>query len=121
MVCTTAATAARSNRRATPAMDRCGQAFGFRPDQRSFRRKSITQGGLGMRHHLKRLLAAAALLASCALPSLAQDKVTLVMWHNHPEWKERVEAILRKFEAANPNITIDLEEISGPDYTPRMN
>jgi multiple sugar transport system substrate-binding protein len=74
-----------------------------------------------MKAHLKRLLPLAAVIFSSLRPIMAADKVTLVMWHNHPEWKERVEAILQKFEASHPNITFDLEEIGGADYTARLN
>ncbi len=66
-------------------------------------------------------LLAASILFSLPMIGAAHAKTTLVFWHNHPEWKERVETILQKFEAAHPDIAIDLEEISGPDYTPRIN
>lgn len=49
------------------------------------------------------------------------EKVTLVMWHNHPEWKDRVQAILDVFEQENPNIHIELEEIPGPEYSVKRN
>ena len=74
-----------------------------------------------MKHILLKSLLVGALLASTALPSLAQDKTVLTMWHNHPEWKDRVEAILAKFEAENPTIDIQLEEIAGTNYTTRLN
>jgi raffinose/stachyose/melibiose transport system substrate-binding protein len=74
-----------------------------------------------MKAHLKRLLPLAAVIFLSLRPIMAADRVTLVMWHNHPEWKERVEAILQKFEASHPNITFDLEEIGGADYTARLN
>ena len=66
-------------------------------------------------------LAAAGLLASALALPAAAETVTLTFWHNHPEWKSRVEKILAKFEAANPDIKIQIEEIPGPDYTPKMN
>ncbi|MDB5506259.1 MAG: Raffinose/stachyose/melibiose transport system substrate-binding protein [Devosia sp.] len=72
-------------------------------------------------NQLIKLLTIGALLASTALPALAQDKTVLTMWHNHPEWKDRVEAILAKFEAENPTIDVQLEEISGPQYNTRIN
>jgi raffinose/stachyose/melibiose transport system substrate-binding protein len=74
-----------------------------------------------MKHNLLKSLIVGVLLASTALPSLAQDKTVLTMWHNHPEWKDRVEAILTKFEAENPTIDIQLEEIAGTNYTTRLN
>ncbi|WDR06499.1 extracellular solute-binding protein [Devosia rhodophyticola] len=61
------------------------------------------------------------LLATTAISAIAQDKVVLTMWHNHPEWKDRVEAILNKYEEMNPNIDIQLEEISGTNYNTRLN
>ena len=64
-------------------------------------------------------LVAAFLLLS--LPAVAQDRVTLTLWHNHPEWKDRVTAILAKFEAQHPNIHIDLTGDAGASYVPRMN
>ena len=51
----------------------------------------------------------------------AQDKVVLSMWHNHPEWKDRVVPILDRFEALHPNIEIELEEITGTNYDARLN
>ncbi len=74
-----------------------------------------------MKHTLIKALTIGALLASTAFGSFAQDKVVLSMWHNHPEWKDRVEAILTKFEEANPTIDIQLEEIAGPNYQARVN
>jgi ABC-type glycerol-3-phosphate transport system substrate-binding protein len=74
-----------------------------------------------MRLNLIKTLLVGVLLASTALPALAQDKTVLTMWHNHPEWKDRVEAILAKFEAENPTIDIQLEEIAGTNYTTRLN
>lgn len=56
-----------------------------------------------------------------ASPALAQSPVTLTLWHNHPEWKERVIAILTKFEAQNPGIKIDLQELPSSAYVPRIN
>ncbi len=66
---------------------------------------------------------ALASVALCAFASAAyaDDKVTLSMWHQHPEWKDRAEAILEKFESEHPNIEIDLEEIAGTNYTARLN
>ncbi len=56
-----------------------------------------------------------------AAPAAYAADVTLTFWHNHPEWKDRVQKILDKFEAKNPGIHIQLEEIPGPDYTAKMN
>lgn len=55
-------------------------------------------------------------------PAAASDEVvTLVMWHNHPEWKDRVQAILDVFEEEHPNIHIQLEEVPGPNYDVKRN
>jgi raffinose/stachyose/melibiose transport system substrate-binding protein len=74
-----------------------------------------------MNKHLRCLAVPALTLWAWAMPALAADPVTLTFWHNHPEWKDRVQAILDKFEAENPGIHIQLDEIPGPDYTPKMN
>jgi len=58
---------------------------------------------------------------SSSAPAASGEKVTLTMWHNHPEWKDRVQKILDAFEQENPNIHIQLEEIPGPDYGVRRN
>ena len=63
--------------------------------------------------NLGKTLLIGALFASTALSAFADDKIVLTMWHNHPEWKARVEAILSKFEEQNPGIDIQLEEIAG--------
>src|ERR1700682_1308171 len=70
---------------------------------------------------LKRLALSGAIVSVLSLPALAADPVTLTFWHNHPEWKARVQKILDKFQAENPGIQIQLEEIPGPDYSPKMN
>lgn len=72
---------------------------------------------------MKSLLKTGLLASSLALTAagaLAGD-VTLTMWHNHPEWKDRAQAILDKFEEANPGIKIELEEIAGTNYSARLN
>jgi ABC-type glycerol-3-phosphate transport system substrate-binding protein len=74
-----------------------------------------------MRSALSRLAFAGAVVAALSLPAFAADTVTLTFWHNHPEWKARVQKILDKFQAENPGIVIQLEEIPGPDYTAKMN
>ena len=74
-----------------------------------------------MKHYPRLAFAVGAVIAALSLPAAAADTVTLTFWHNHPEWKDRVQKILDKFEAANPGIQIQLEEIPGPDYTAKMN
>lgn len=64
-------------------------------------------------------LASAVVLAQ-ALPASA-EQVELTMWHQHPEWKARAEAIIAKFEEAYPDIKINLEEIAGTNYSARLN
>ncbi len=63
----------------------------------------------------------ATLISAYTVSAVAQNSVTLGMWHNHPEWKSRVEAILQKFESSHPDIHIELEEINGAEYTARLN
>ena len=70
---------------------------------------------------LTRLALCGAIVSALSLPALAADQVTLTFWHNHPEWKARVQKILDKFQAENPGIQIQLEEIPGPDYPAKMN
>lgn len=70
---------------------------------------------------LKRLALSGAIVSVLSLPAVAADPVTLTFWHNHHEWKARVQKILDKFQAENPGIQIQLEEIPGPDYSPKMN
>ena len=74
-----------------------------------------------MNFGLTRLALLGAIVSALSLPALAADQVTLTFWHNHPEWKARVQKILDKFQAENPGIQIQLEEIPGPDYPPKMN
>lgn len=87
----------------------------------------------GVRIVLSLLLIVTFLLSACApgqapaassesaAPAAAAEPVTLVVWHNHPEWKDRVQVILDAFESEHPNINIALEEIPGPDYTIKRN
>lgn len=72
---------------------------------------------------IKAGLVAASIAICLGGTSLAQaaDTVTLSMWHQHPEWREKTEAILSAFEQAHPDIKIDLEEIAGTNYTARLN
>lgn len=74
-----------------------------------------------MKKSMFRTIIAASILAATSSFALAQDKVNLTMWHNHPEWKDRVQAILDRFEEKHPNIAIQLEEISGTNYSARLN
>jgi raffinose/stachyose/melibiose transport system substrate-binding protein len=73
-----------------------------------------------MTKHLKRLALIGIATAALAAPAYA-DTVTLSFWHNHPEWKDKIQPILDKFEAENPDIKIQLTEIPGPSYLAKMN
>lgn len=63
-----------------------------------------------------------AALAASLLPfaARAQPATTLSFWHNHPEWKDRVIAILKRFEAEHPSIRVELQEMPTTAYTPRI-
>ena len=64
-----------------------------------------------------------AALAASLLPLAARAQpaaTTLSFWHNHPEWKDRVVAILKRFEAEHPALRIDLQEMPTTAYTARM-
>ena len=70
----------------------------------------------------RRGFTAGALALGVATPTLAQQQpATLSLWHNHPEWKDRVIAILNRFEAQNPGIKIDLQELPSSAFVPRIN
>lgn len=73
-----------------------------------------------MKQKFTAALLASAVSLGAVLPAFA-EQVTLTMWHQHPEWKDRTEAILSAFEAAHPDIKIDLEEIAGTNYSARLN
>jgi len=53
--------------------------------------------------------------------SSSDEVVTLTMWGNHPEWKDRVLAIIDAFEAEHPNIKIEFEPKPGDTYLPALN
>lgn len=74
-----------------------------------------------MKHNTIKSLIAAGTLAMVLSPTLAAAEVVLTMWHNHPEWKDRVEPILARFEELHPGIKIQLEEITGTNYDARLN
>jgi raffinose/stachyose/melibiose transport system substrate-binding protein len=63
----------------------------------------------------------AASVAALARPARAADQVTLTLWHNHPEWKDRVLAILARFETLHPGVHVELTEMPNSAYVPRMN
>ena len=63
-----------------------------------------------------------AALAAVLLPFAAEaaSSTSVSFWHNHPEWKDRVIAILKRFEDEHPAIRIELQEMPTTAYTPRM-
>ena len=65
-----------------------------------------------MKKLLIRTAMAGILVVSTTMSAIAADKVVLSMWHNHPEWKDRVHAIIDKFEGKHPNIEIELQKIA---------
>ncbi len=73
---------------------------------------------------MKKLNRSRLLLTSAAMAFAAttvQADTVLTMWHQHPEWQGAVQDILDAFEAENPGITIELEEIAGTNYSARLN
>jgi len=50
----------------------------------------------------------------------AQDATTITMWSNHPEWQDQNLALIAAFEAANPDIKIELTSIPGQDYPTKL-
>jgi raffinose/stachyose/melibiose transport system substrate-binding protein len=67
-------------------------------------------------------LAGAAMLAGPLHIHLAeaQDAVTVTLWGNHPEWKDPMQEIVDAFQAAHPDVKVELTEIAGPDYTTKL-
>jgi len=53
--------------------------------------------------------------------SAPEEVVTLTMWGNHPEWKDRVTPIIAAFEAEHPNIKIELDEKPTDQYPVALN
>jgi ABC-type glycerol-3-phosphate transport system substrate-binding protein len=68
------------------------------------------------------LAGAAALAGTIGHISIAeaQDAVTVTLWGNHPEWKDPMQEIVDAFQAANPDVKVELTEIAGPDYTTKL-
>ena len=50
----------------------------------------------------------------------AADDVTVTLWGNHPEWKDPMQEIVDAFQAAVPGVKVELQEITGPDYTTKL-
>jgi ABC-type glycerol-3-phosphate transport system substrate-binding protein len=48
----------------------------------------------------------------------AQNTVTITIWGNHPEWKDPMQQILDAFQAANPDIKMELTELEGATEYP---
>jgi raffinose/stachyose/melibiose transport system substrate-binding protein len=76
-------------------------------------------------------LGSIVVLAACAAPapvtgdqpaaSGKSSQAELTMWGNHPEWKDRVLAILKEFEAANANIKVTFDPKPGDTYQTALN
>jgi len=49
------------------------------------------------------------------------EVVTLTMWGNHPEWKDRVLPIVAAFETEHPNIKIKLDQKPTDQYAVALN
>jgi raffinose/stachyose/melibiose transport system substrate-binding protein len=64
--------------------------------------------------------ALAGTLGSQARFARAQDAVTITMWSNHPEWQDQNLALIAAFEAANPDVKIELTSIPGQDYQTKL-
>lgn len=90
---------------------------------------------LSRRQFLQNLagLAAVATVAACAAPApISESQSTgssaassaqaeLTMWGNHPEWKDRVLAILDEFAKANPTIKVTFDPKPGDTYQTALN
>lgn len=50
----------------------------------------------------------------------AADDVTVTIWGNHPEWKTPMQEIIDGFQAAVPGVKVELTELTGPDYTTKL-
>ena len=50
----------------------------------------------------------------------AADDVTVTLWGNHPEWKNPMQEIVDAFQAAVPGVKVELQELTGPDYTTKL-
>lgn len=76
-----------------------------------------------MNNTIKTGLLAAVVASSLGVNTalIAEDTVTLSMWHQHPEWRAKTQAILTAFESEHPGIRIELEEIAGTNYSARLN
>lgn len=61
-------------------------------------------------------------VAETPAPESSTDEVvTLTMWGNHPEWKDRVTPIIAAFEAEHPNIKIELDQKPTDQYAVALN
>lgn len=76
------------------------------------------------------LSATTVLLAACAAPAPitgeqpaagSSSQAELTMWGNHPEWKDRVLAMLKSFEADNPTIKVTFDPKPGDTYQTALN
>jgi raffinose/stachyose/melibiose transport system substrate-binding protein len=89
--------------------------------------KNVSHVHLSRRGLLKAgggLAAASALGGSVAnlgvRSAAAQEQTTVTIWGNHPEWKDPMQEIVDAFQAATPDVKVELTEIAGPDYTTKL-
>ncbi len=94
----------------------------------------VVRSSLSRRQFLQQVagLGAVVALAACAAPAPIADQPSsaasgsasqaeLTMWGNHPEWKDRVLAILKEFETANPTIKVTFDPKPGDTYQTALN
>jgi raffinose/stachyose/melibiose transport system substrate-binding protein len=94
------------------------------------------QGSISRRRFLQHALGAGSavlILSACAAPAPITDEqpaasgagssetVELTMWGNHPEWKDRVLAILQAFETDTPQIKVLFDPKPGDAYQTALN
>lgn len=48
----------------------------------------------------------------------AQQTTTITIWGNHPEWKDPMQQIMDAFQAANPDVKVQLTELEGATEYP---
>lgn len=65
--------------------------------------------------------AALAPLATMRIPVAgAQDAVNITIWSNHPEWQDQNLALIEAFQAANPDVTLELTSTPGQEYPAKL-
>jgi ABC-type glycerol-3-phosphate transport system substrate-binding protein len=65
--------------------------------------------------------AAAVPLATLHIPVAGtQDRVTLTIWSNHPEWLGPLNDLLTAFSATAPHVAFELTGVPGSDYFAKL-